>query len=82
MATKHIVKLSFLANCFENKQLQRGENAVESGHVFEASCDFNVEPALLKGKVHASMKNKVYNIEVNDNISLKYVSFSKITLFF
>ncbi|XP_023311480.1 uncharacterized protein LOC111692030 [Anoplophora glabripennis] len=46
------------------KQLERGENAYASGHVVEVRFDSDFKPAVLTGKVMASMKNKSYNVEI------------------
>lgn len=64
MATKHVLKLAKIV-CFfseDSKAFSKGENAVESGHV--ENMDFDAELMLIRGNVHASMKNRVYKIEV------------------
>ncbi|KAI4454106.1 hypothetical protein MML48_scaffold00000245 [Holotrichia oblita] len=57
----------------EISQLQRGENSYESGHVRNMTYDPNFKPAILRGDVLASMKNKSYKVEIligleDDNI--------------
>lgn len=46
----------------DNKLLQRGENALRSGHM--ESCLFDTTTGIITGKVHASMKDRLYNVEV------------------
>ncbi|XP_057660735.1 uncharacterized protein LOC130896571 [Diorhabda carinulata] len=46
-------------------QLQRGENSYSSGNVKKMIFDPAVSPALLRGEVTASMKNRTYNVEVS-----------------
>ncbi|KAK9695563.1 hypothetical protein QE152_g32483 [Popillia japonica] len=65
MGRKHFLKLSMFANFFDTKQLQRCENAAESGHIIQMATDLNKSPAILTGKVTASMKNKTYDIEMH-----------------
>lgn len=62
----HIVSFCAIAEFFKDNmnQLQRGENAYNSGHVKSLVFDSNVIPAVLKGRVHASMKKKEYDVEV------------------
>lgn len=64
--TKHVLKLSAIMNFFseadERRLIARGENAVECNHV--KSIHFVPELLLLRGEVHASMKDKFYNVEV------------------
>lgn len=65
MAEKHLIKISAIM-CFfkdEQKLVSKGENAVESGHV--KSMVFDADLRLLKGVVHASMRDREYNVEVN-----------------
>ena len=51
---------------FENnkKSVPRGENHLKSNHVES----FSASQGVLKGQVHATMKKKVYNVTVSDNI--------------
>ncbi|KAK5638382.1 hypothetical protein RI129_012677 [Pyrocoelia pectoralis] len=63
MATKYVLKLAEIV-CFfgeDNKTFSKGENALESGHV--ENMDFDAELMLIRGNVHASMKNRVYKVE-------------------
>lgn len=64
--TKHVLKFSAIANFFANaderRLLTRGKNAVESNHI--KSFPFMPEIKLLKGEVHASMRDRFYNVEV------------------
>lgn len=55
-----------VATFFKNhtKQLERGENAYTSGNVQNMFFESSTHPATLKGDVCASMKNKVYKVEV------------------
>nr|CAI5853789.1 unnamed protein product [Callosobruchus analis] len=46
----------------EEKLISKGENAVESGHVTSLISDADLQ--LIRGKVHASMKDREYNVEV------------------
>ncbi|XP_072394135.1 uncharacterized protein [Diabrotica undecimpunctata] len=67
MTSKHVLLFSAIAEFFKNdmSQLQRGENSYESGNVLKFIFDSEVFPALLKGEVRASMKNKNYSVEVS-----------------
>lgn len=67
MAAAHVVSLSMIMAFFKDqeKQFEGGENAYTSGHVIEFSFNGEVHPALVKGKVEASMKRKKCNVEVN-----------------
>ncbi|KAF5276619.1 hypothetical protein FQR65_LT16261 [Abscondita terminalis] len=60
----HVLKLSSLNNYFidDMQLLERGENAVESGHV--TNMIFNDELKKISGSVNASMKNKLYKVEI------------------
>lgn len=64
MASKHIIRLSEVMNFFkdEEKLVKRGENAVDSGHVINMLFDSDL--LIIRGKVHASMKDRQYNVEV------------------
>lgn len=64
MSSKHVIKLSAVLNFFNDDQnlITRAENALESGHVVDML--FDEEMKLLKGRIHASMKNKQYNVQV------------------
>lgn len=65
MALKHILKLSsineFLDN--DNKIIKKGENALESNHV--KRMQFDADLMMIRGEVHASMKDKFYHVEVS-----------------
>lgn len=64
MASKHVLKISniyeFLEN--DNKIIKKGENALESDHV--KSMQFDAEIMIVRGEIHASMKDKTYKVEV------------------
>lgn len=64
MATKHVLKLVTIVDFFskDTKTFSKGESAVESGHV--EKMEFDAELMMIRGNVHASMKNKVYKVEV------------------
>lgn len=59
------------------KQLQRGENAYNSGHVKSMVFDGAVSPTLLKGRVQASMKDRKYEVEVITSTHLSDFLFTK-----
>ena len=46
----------------EQKSLDRGENHYKSDHVQR----FTYSPGVLRGEVHASMKNKTYKVTVSN----------------
>lgn len=46
----------------ENKLLKRGENALRSGHL--ESCSYDATSGVIHGQVHASMRDKIYKVEV------------------
>ena len=46
----------------ESKLLKRGENALRSGHL--ESCSYDATSGIINGKVHASMRDKIYKVEV------------------
>lgn len=62
-----IISLSAMNNFFRDdlKCIQRGENSLNSGHLIECHVTNNV----VKGVVAASMRNKNYDVEVNNIIS-------------
>lgn len=64
----HLIKFSMMSTYFRdnNTQLQRGKDAYSSGHVVanKIMFDRSVQPALVKGEVQASMRNKFYKVEV------------------
>ena len=47
----------------EQKSIKKGENHYKSGHVES----FNYSQGILRGEVHASMRNKVYKVTVSGN---------------
>ena len=65
--TKHVLKLSAIVNFFseanEKRLIVRGENAVESNHI--KSFHFVPELLLIRGEVHASMRDRIYSVEVS-----------------
>nr|CAH7715206.1 unnamed protein product [Callosobruchus chinensis] len=63
MASKHILRFSAIVNFFkeEEKLIARGENAVESGHIKDMA--FDSQFMIIKGSVHASMRDRVYKVE-------------------
>lgn len=65
-----IIKVFAIAAFFKDgaKQLQRGENAYNSGHVKKMMFSSEVQPAIIKGEVQASMKNKAYAVEVFNSV--------------
>uniref|UniRef100_A0A6P7GYG1 Uncharacterized protein LOC114342225 n=1 Tax=Diabrotica virgifera virgifera TaxID=50390 RepID=A0A6P7GYG1_DIAVI len=67
MAEKHVIKLSSIISFFkgEEKLISRGENAVESGHVTKVGCDGKLR--ILRGLVHASMRDRQYKVEIYFN---------------
>lgn len=66
MSEKHVISFTMVADFFKNniKQLQRGENSYKSGNVQNMTFDAKLCPAVLRGKVKASMKRIVYSVEV------------------
>ncbi|CAH1106932.1 unnamed protein product [Psylliodes chrysocephalus] len=66
MEANHVIKFSHVVNYFANdrKQLERGENSYSSGHVKNMQFDADMIPAHLQGDVQASMKKRVYKVEV------------------
>ena len=61
--TKMAFSVSSLCAIFEGelKSISRGENQYKSGHVYYVTYAEGV----LTGKVHASMKDKVYSVMVS-----------------
>ncbi|XP_044745994.1 uncharacterized protein LOC123307663 [Coccinella septempunctata] len=68
MASKHVIRLSEVINFFkdEDKLVKKGENAVESGHVIHMVFDSDLH--VVRGKVHASMRDRQYNVEIEFDI--------------
>lgn len=58
------VRLSDIMEKFKDELsvFRKGENSVESGHVFK--MDFDGSLGILRGEVFASMKKKKYSVEV------------------
>lgn len=79
MSRKSVVKLHEIYEFFEGevKLIKRGENAYESNHVerYYFNGDSHID-----GQVHASMKDRIYNVEASivysySNKSLGYLCF-------
>lgn len=64
MASKHVLKICNIIEFFEGekKTIQRGENALESSHV--KTMQFDADLSIIRGEIHASMKDKIYNVMV------------------
>uniref|UniRef100_A0A6P7HAT4 Uncharacterized protein LOC114346409 n=1 Tax=Diabrotica virgifera virgifera TaxID=50390 RepID=A0A6P7HAT4_DIAVI len=62
MASKHVrfSNIDFFKE--EEKLISRGENAVDSGHV--NGVVFDGKLLIIRGNVHASMKDRVYKVEI------------------
>lgn len=75
MAAKHVIKITDIIKFFkdEEKLIRKGENAVESGHISNMTFDGDLK--IVKGKVHASMRDRQYNVQVR-----KLLIFSQIWL--
>ncbi|CAH2008146.1 unnamed protein product, partial [Acanthoscelides obtectus] len=67
VSSKRVISFSAIGEFFKDdiSQLQRGENAFESGNVHKMLFDAEVSPALLRGEVAASMKKKMYAVEIS-----------------
>ncbi len=65
------LSITSLLTFFENEQksISRGENHYKSKHVES----FLYVKGVMKGKVHASMKKKVYNVTVSNRHFLRPV---------
>ncbi len=65
MARKSVIKISHISKFFGNelKLIEKGENAVESGHI--ASMTYVASDRRIEGHVFASMKDKSYFVEVS-----------------
>ena len=59
-----VISLSAIAEFFKDelKLIEKGENAFESNHVM--SFTFDAVSGMIRGRVQASMKKKVYEAEV------------------
>ncbi|XP_018573228.1 uncharacterized protein LOC108912481 [Anoplophora glabripennis] len=75
MTTNHAIKFFAIAKLFKNdeKQLRRGENAYTSGHVKKMFFHREVQPAIIKGSVQASMKKRTYTVEVSIDLKEQVV---------
>lgn len=64
--------ISSLASFFsgEQKSIDRGENHYKSEHVES----FTYSTGVIRGEVHASMKNKSYKVTVSDYSEVRSVS--------
>ena len=62
MAMRTIASLLFPFFENDNKSVSRDENHFKSSHVES----FSVSHGVLKGRVHASMKKKVYKVTVSE----------------
>ena len=58
---------TFFSN--EPKSISRGENHYKSGHIES----FSYSDRVLRGSVHASMKNKSYKVTVSIDIKLEAI---------
>ncbi|CAH1955106.1 unnamed protein product, partial [Acanthoscelides obtectus] len=67
VSSKRVISFSAIGEFFKDdiSQLQHGENAFESGNVHKMLFDAEVSPALLRGEVGASMKKKMYAVEIS-----------------
>ncbi|KAK4882269.1 hypothetical protein RN001_005588 [Aquatica leii] len=67
MAEKHVIKISAIISFFKDdeKLIARGEIALESGHL--NSNTFDADLSILRGSVHASMRDRQYSVEVSFN---------------
>lgn len=68
MASKHVLRFSAIMDFFkeEPKLVNRGENAVESNHV--KNMTFDGPLLIIRGGIHASMRDRIYNVEVSVTI--------------
>ncbi|KAG5874811.1 hypothetical protein JTB14_004758 [Gonioctena quinquepunctata] len=71
MAASHLIEFYALAELLKDdeKQLRRGKNSYESGHMKKIIFDSTIDPAVIKGEVHASMKNNLYAVEVSMDLT-------------
>ncbi|VEN52943.1 unnamed protein product [Callosobruchus maculatus] len=70
MALKYVIKLHDIMAFFkdEEKLVSKRENAVESGHVNSLVSDADLH--LIRGKVHASMKDRQLNLILTGSFNL------------
>jgi len=72
MTSNSIIKLSSVVSFInDNKIFSKEENSFESGYA--ANFKYLPEYGILKGQVHASMKNKLYNVQVNKILLCYYI---------
>lgn len=66
---RKVIKFYIISKLFKDneKQLERGENSYTSGNVKTMNFLGNLHPAVIKGKVQASMKSKLYDVEVKSS---------------
>ena len=59
-----VLTIASLLSFFENddKSISQGENHVKSNHMES----FSASQGVLKGRVHANVKKKVYNLTVSE----------------
>lgn len=81
MASKHVLKICNIIEFFEddNKMIKRGENALESNHV--KSMQFDADLLLIRGDIHASMKDKIYNVQVGLLLFIHFIDYLSYDLF-
>lgn len=63
--SKRIIRFAEIARFFseETNLIDRGENAVQSGHI--KSFRYLAEVGILEGEVYASMKDRAYAVKVS-----------------
>lgn len=81
MSSKHVLKLSNINEFFsnDNKVIKKGENALESNHVKKML--FDADLMVIRGEIHASMKDRTYNVEVSYSFFNKKVVLSNKVVF-
>ncbi|CAI6359848.1 unnamed protein product [Macrosiphum euphorbiae] len=63
MTSNSIIKLSCIINFIDDKKIfSKGENSFECGYV--KSFNYIPDVGILSGQVHASMKNKLYDVKI------------------
>jgi len=71
MTSNGIIKLIYIyiINFIDDKKIfLKGENSFEYGYV--TSFNYIPDIGILNGQVHASMKNKLYDVKVNNFLML------------
>ncbi|KAH1028440.1 hypothetical protein HUJ05_001793 [Dendroctonus ponderosae] len=68
MATNHVILISSICDFLENDNriIKRGATALHSNNVEKIKYDSTL--SINRGEVHASMKDKVYKVEVRNNL--------------